>query len=179
MKIQKISILSPHYKKVKKLYEDSFPAVERISWTWMLIMAFFGRSDFLAYFDKGTFAGFSYSLKSKHVYYLLFLAVPSNAHSRGYGGKILKAVAKQAKDRPIFLVIEPLDKNAENYKLRLKRLAFYEKNGYTLTDYLYFENEEVYQVLTNKNEDRIQEFEKLGKYIEWSGMKIRLLKAKN
>lgn len=178
MRTQKIFIFSAYYKRVKLLYEDSFPAIERISWLWMNVMALLGQADFLAYFDGATFAGFSYSLKSREVYYLLFLAVPESNHSQGYGGQILKAVADQATGRPIFLVIEPLDEKAENYDLRLKRLAFYEKNGYRLTDYLYFENEEVYQVLTDKNQDYIWSFEKLAKRIEWSGMKIRVLQQK-
>ena len=163
---------------VKTLYEASFPLQERISWPWMVWMALLGQADFLAYFDGQDFAGFSYSLRSKTSYYLLFLAIPAQQQSKGYGRQILQAVARRAGQRPIYLVIEPLDESAENYAIRLKRLAFYEKNGYQLTDYIYFENQEVYQVLTNHISADFQDFERLAKKIELSGMKIRLQKEK-
>ena len=164
--------------RVKNLYEASFPVQERISWPWMVWMALLGQADFLAYFDGQDFAGFSYSLRSKTTYYLLFLAIPSQHQSQGYGRQILQEVARRAGQRPIFLVIEPLDESADNYAIRLKRLAFYEKNGYQLTDYIYFENQEVYQVLTNHFPANFQDFERLAKKIELSGMKIRLQREK-
>ena len=164
--------------RVKNLYESSFPVQERISWPWMVWMALLGQADFLAYYDGQDFAGFSYSLRSKTTYYLLFLAIPSQQQSKGYGRQILQEVARRAGQRPIFLVIEPLDEAADNYAIRLKRLAFYEKNGYQLTDYIYFENQEVYQVLTNHISADFQDFERLAKKIELSGMKIRLQREK-
>ena len=164
--------------RVKNLYESSFPVQERISWPWMVWMALLGQADFLAYFDGQDFAGFSYSLRSQTSYYLLFLAIPSQQQSKGYGRQILQDVARRAGRRPIFLVIEPLDESADNYTIRLKRLAFYEKNGYQLTDYIYFENQEVYQVLTNRISADFQDFKRLAKRIELSGMKIRLQREK-
>ena len=169
---------TPLFWRVKNLYESSFPVQERISWPWMVWMALLGQADFLAYFDGQDFAGFSYSLRSQTSYYLLFLAIPSQQQSKGYGRQILQDVARRAGRRPIFLVIEPLDESADNYTIRLKRLAFYEKNGYQLTDYIYFENQEVYQVLTNHFPADFQDFERLAKKIELSGMKIRLQREK-
>ncbi len=178
MKIRSIFPFTPLFWRVKALYEASFPVQERISWPWMVWMALFGQADFLAYYDGPDFAGFSYSLRSKTSYYLLFLAIPSLQQSKGYGRQILQEIARRAGQRPIFLVIEPLDESADNYEQRLKRLAFYEKNGYQLTDYIYFENQEVYQVLTNQISTDFQDFERLAKRIELSGMKIRLQREK-
>ena len=178
MKIRSIFPFTPLFWRVKALYEASFPVQERISWPWMVWMALFGQADFLAYYDGPDFAGFSYSLRSKTSYYLLFLAIPSLQQSKGYGRQILQEIARRAGQRPIFLVIEPLDESADNYEQRLKRLAFYEKNGSQLTDYIYFENQEVYQVLTNQISTDFQDFERLAKRIELSGMKIRLQREK-
>ena len=166
------------YQLVKELYEASFPVQERISWPWMVWMSLLGQADFLAYYDGQDFAGFSYSLRSKTTYYLLFLAIPGQHQSKGYGRQILQEAARRAGHRPVFLVIEPLDESADNHTIRLKRLAFYEKNGYQLTDYLYYENLEVYQVLTNQTSADVQDFERLAKRIELSGMKIRLQEGK-
>ena len=47
------------------------------------------------------------------------------------------------------LTIEPMDEEgASNRNQRLKRLAFYERNGYQLLNHFYFEGSERYQILT-------------------------------
>ena len=47
------------------------------------------------------------------------------------------------------LTIEPMDEeDASNRTQRLKRLAFYERNGYQALNHFYFEGRERYQILT-------------------------------
>ena len=47
------------------------------------------------------------------------------------------------------LTIEPMDEeDASNRTQRLKRLAFYERNGYQALNHFYFEGSERYQILT-------------------------------
>ena len=47
------------------------------------------------------------------------------------------------------LTIEPLDEEqVSNRAQRLKRLAFYERNGYQPLNHFYFEGSERYQILT-------------------------------
>lgn len=162
----------------KTLYEESFPEVERLPWWWMVVMALLGQADFLVYFSGNQFCGMTYSLKSKDAYYLLFLAVSPQQQSQGYGTKILSEIATKAGSRPIYLVIEPIDEVAENYQQRLKRLNFYQRNGYYLTDYLYYENQEEYQVLTNGQSVKVTDFEKLAKRIQSSGIHIRVEKMR-
>ncbi|MDO4666995.1 MAG: GNAT family N-acetyltransferase [Streptococcus sp.] len=170
--------LTPLFWKTKKLYESAFPAIERISLAWMMKISLLKQADFYAYFDGDTFCGFTYSLHSEKAYYLLFLAVSEEIQSQGYGGKIVSEVAKKADDRPVFLVMEPLDQQADNYRQRIRRLAFYEKNGYHLTDYLCYEGQEVYQVLTKQEVIDIAPFEKLAKKIEQTGLTVRIEKLK-
>nr|WP_301832150.1 hypothetical protein [uncultured Streptococcus sp.] len=58
-------------------------------------------------------------------------------------------VKKEAGVRPCVLTIEPMDDlNVSNRAQRLKRLAFYEKNGYQALNHFYFEGIERYQILT-------------------------------
>ena len=46
------------------------------------------------------------------------------------------------------LTIEPMDEErVSNRGQRLKRLAFYERNGYQLLNHFYFEGTERYQIL--------------------------------
>lgn len=176
---QQVLPRTPLYWKTKQLYESSFPVVEQVSFEWMTKQAMKGQAEHRAYFDGALFCGFTISLVSDEVIYLLFLAVEPTLYSRGYGSKILRDVKKRAGHRPIYLVIEPRDETARNSQQREKRFLFYKRNGYHLTDYLYYENQEVYQVLTNKQDSSICSFKKVAKTIEESGLEIHLMKQIN
>lgn len=172
-----ISPISSFYPAVKALYKTAFPEAERLPLTWMENLAQTGQADFQAYFDGPTFCGFSYSLKSESCYYLLFLAVAEEQRSKGYGSAILDKVAQEAGQRVRVLVIEPLDQMAINYGQRLRRLAFYQSNGYHLTPHYYYENQEAYQVMASQANflpADLADFASLASLIEGAGVKIRL-----
>ena len=50
-------------------------------------------------------------------------------------------------DVPQLLEIEPVVREAGNYQQRVRRLAFYERNGFTVTNMLTHEADQTYQVL--------------------------------
>ena len=171
---KKIFPTSSELPLIKELYEASFPEEERLSWTWMLEMTISGQAELQAYYVDRQFCGFTYSLVSPDAYYLLFFAVLAHHQSKGYGTSILSSITQQVGNRPVFLVIEPMEVSADNYPQRVKRLDFYQRNGYHLTDYLYYENQEVYQVMTNQSANHMLAFEKIARQIEDSGIKIRI-----
>ena len=79
----------------------------------------------------------------------IFLAVEESKQSQGYGSQILAQVREEAGERPCVLTIEPMDEEqVSNRAQRLKRLAFYERNGYQALNHFYFEGSERYQILT-------------------------------
>ncbi|MGT2910934.1 GNAT family N-acetyltransferase [Streptococcus cameli] len=142
-------------------------------------MVLFKKADFRAYFSRGRYCGFTYSLASEKAFYLLFIAVAPSMHSMGFGSLILEEIAKQAGERPIYLAIEPMNENAENYPQRVKRLAFYEKNGFHLTELYYYEDQEAYQVMTNQPNHDQTDFKNLAMEVAGSGMNIQVLEVKN
>ncbi|MDU7942566.1 MAG: GNAT family N-acetyltransferase [Streptococcus salivarius] len=149
LEVRNIYPLTPTFKKVASLYEAAFPVEERLP-LWQLSWNSLKRGQsFLAYFDQGVFIGFTYVICTDNLVYLLFLAVEESKQSQGYGSQILAQVKKEARVRPCVLTIEPMDeKDASNRNQRLKRLAFYERNGYQLLKHFYFEGTERYQILT-------------------------------
>lgn len=167
----------PALTHVHHLYLSAFPAEERLDWDWLLEKSASDQADFMAYYDGNDFIGFTYSLKSVTSYYLLFLAVSENYRSKGYGTQILSAIANVAGDRPIFLVIEPIEKQVDNYQQRQRRLAFYEHNGYQILPYYYYENDEKYQVVSNQISASLTGFLALAKTIEQSGVMINLVEV--
>lgn len=171
LEIRNIYPLTPTFKMVASLYEAAFPVEERLPLWQLSWNSLKNGQSFLAYFDQGVFIGFTYVICTDNLVYLLFLAVKESKQSQGYGSQILAQVKKEAGVRPCVLTIEPMDEEAaSNRNQRLKRLAFYERNGYQLLNHFYFEGSERYQILTTDSNLYLADLEQdlaktfLGKY---------------
>lgn len=135
--------------RVKALYLSAFPAHERFPYLPTLLNTCRSFVHLTAYYDGDDFVGFTYSLEGEDLVFLCFLAVEARHHSKGYGGQIIEKVRQRAGERPLLLSIEPMDEtDAANYDQRLRRLAFYKRNGLTLSQHFYFEGKERYQLMS-------------------------------
>ena len=149
LEVRNIYPLTPTFKKVASLYEVAFPLEERLPLWQLSWNSLKNGQSFLAYFDQEVFIGFTYAICTDNLLYLLFLAVEESKQSQGYGSQILAQVREKGGERPCVLTIEPMDEeDASNRTQRLKRLAFYERNGYQALNHFYFEGTERYQILT-------------------------------
>lgn len=171
LEVRNIYPLTPTFKKVASLYEAAFPVEERLPLWQLSWNSLKNGQSFLAYFDQGVFIGFTYVICTDNLVYLLFLAVKESKQSQGYGSQILAQVKKKAGVRPCVLTIEPMDEEqVSNRAQRLKRLAFYERNGYQALNHFYFEGSERYQILTTDRSICLADLEQnlaktfLGKY---------------
>ena len=164
-------MILPTTEIIEPLYEAAFPVEERLP-LWQLSWNSLKRGQsFLAYFDQEVFVGLTYTIYTDNLVYLLFLAVEESKQSQGYGSQILAQVREEAGERPCVLTIEPMDEeDASNRTQRLKRLAFYERNGYQALNHFYFEGSERYQILTTDKSICLADLEQdlaktfLGKY---------------
>ncbi len=163
LKREKITLFSKAYRDTRKLYISAFPVHERFLYFPTVLNSYRALADFYAYYDGDRFVGLAYVISSDQLVFLLFLAVTSEVRSKGYGKAILDDMAQLAKKRPVVLTIEPVEAEAKNYEQRLKRLAFYERNGYHATPHFYYEGREKYQILTNQGHVDIAAIEKLVK----------------
>lgn len=164
-----ISVTGSIARDVRKLYFSSFPKEERLPY-WFLLLR---KAEFLAYLDQEKLVGFSYTVKGQSCDFLLFLAVAESHQSQGYGTAILQKVKEKAGKKPLIVTIEPPFEVSENAEQRLRRLAFYEKNGFKLTDHFYQENTEIYQIMTTK-----QPFDKKGFSKDVSQFFLGMVKTK-
>ena len=120
-----------HKKKVKKLYKAAFPYDERFPLAFLKWKARRAEYDFCAVLDEGEFIGFTYTLESENFLYIIYLAVCEELRSKGYGSKILQGIKDKNPGRTITLCIEDMSKtDAPNYAQRLRRLKFYQSNGF-------------------------------------------------
>ncbi len=126
-----LALAAKYRKKVKKLYKTAFPRNERAPFGFLMRRTENGRDSFSAVVDDGRFIGLTYTIHVEKLVYLFYLAVSEEERGKGYGTGILKCIRDMYPDCAIILSVEDTDDlNAENYDQRIRRLGFYEVNGY-------------------------------------------------
>lgn len=148
----------PIRDKIQEIYEQSFP-LEEIPMRDLLRAARKPEVSFVAWTDASLPAGeaggdhvvaLTFSLVFPDLFYLGLLAVDGRTRSAGYGSRILTHFGERYPDIPQLLEIEPVTREALNYQQRVRRLAFYERNGFTVTNMLTHEADQTYRVLARQ-----------------------------
>lgn len=136
------------YHDAKKLYLSAFPANERFSMFSLLAMSLKANVKFHALYDQDVFYGIAYYVESSSTVYLTYLAVNQDLRGHGYGSKILTMLEEKYPDKQIVIDIEPVVPTAKNYKQRVSRLKFYERNGFHRTDQKLKDQDGEFEALT-------------------------------
>ena len=136
-------------KKIKTLYNTAFPKDERtLPFFIMKNKVNMGKAKMLSlYDDEDNFAGFAYLIEGERAIYLSFLAINYNGRGKGMGTFVLKELKKIYAGKPVFLALETLDENAENYAERVKRHNFYLKAGLVDLPYIMREKHVIYMTM--------------------------------
>ena len=132
-------------KKVRNLYETSFPKQEKFPF-WILKCCSKQKNVlFNSIFYQNELIGLEYILKYENSVYLMYFAINEDKRSMGYGTEIIKKLAKDYDN--VILSIE-----RANSSEKLRRKQFYLKNGFYSTNVFYIDAEVEYEILcTNKN----------------------------
>lgn len=118
------------YAKVRRLFLEAFPPEERRPfWSLWLLSVVKKAVALRAYREDGSFCGFSLTVCTDTYLYISFLAVSPEVRSRGCGTKILNLL-HETYGKPILVEIEAPEDGAENQTQRLRRKAFYTRNGF-------------------------------------------------
>lgn len=147
---RKITGGSETYAQVCALYQEAFPAEEQLSLSLLRFFALKRGVEFMSYHDSeenGCLCGITYTVELDQSVYLLYLAVCSGARGKGYGTRILSCLKDRFPEKQIVLEIEPLDSAADNFDQRKRRLAFYERNGFSQVGYDLYEGTVRYTML--------------------------------
>ena len=119
-------------KGLKDIYKEAFPREEKIPFWMLKMLTRDGRGEFYGVYDHEELIGLVYNVYYKDIIYISYLAIDDTKRGAGYGGRILQTIQKKYSDSRIFLCIEEMDPNAENYEQRVRRKAFYESNGFKM-----------------------------------------------
>lgn len=115
------------------LIKSAFPPDEQEPMSALISMAQNPMVNFWAYYDEDTYCGFCYVVESPRILFVLYLAVPGELRSKGYGAAILEDVRARFGGKDIVLHVEDPDKNENKRTERERRIKFYERNGFSDT----------------------------------------------
>ena len=162
-------------KLVKSLYLRAFPDEERLPW-WVLGLNSRRQGiDLTAWMDGDKFCGFTSSATVEGLHFLLFFAVAEDCRSQGYGSAILQAI--QAAHPAVVLNIELLDPAADNYPERLRRFAFYQKNGFHDAFYHVWEVGGKFRVLSTRLPLDVPRYKQVFRKLTFGLWDVKLLEA--
>ncbi len=123
------------YNEISAFMKRVFPKEELMPMWLIKLLTLKKNYDFKAYYDNDLFVGILFTIDSDDTLFVFYIAVNDKVHSKGYGSKLLQTLFDKYPDKSVTLFIETMDdKDAQNYQQRVKRLAFYERNGFVHTD---------------------------------------------
>lgn len=132
MKIERIERMdSPYAKAMQDLYFEAFPKNERKPLESFFAHQEAGFADVLVILeDDDSFVGMITTLKHSSLMFVEYFAIHSKYRGLGYGSKVLDLLHEKYHDTNICLEIDLVDPATSDYEKRLRRLHFYEKNGF-------------------------------------------------
>lgn len=133
-------------RRVRALYHRAFPQEERLPWWLLRLNSIREGIGLTAWMDGERFCGFTSSATVEGLHFLLFFAVSEGCRGQGYGSAILQAIRER--HPAVALNIELLDPAAPNYPERLRRFAFYQRNGFRDAHYHVWEVGGKFRVLS-------------------------------
>ena len=146
--LRKITKKDKDFRAVKEIFLSAFPRNERPPHIFMYLRSKKPGNDYLALCDGDSLVGMSYVICSESVAYIFFLAIAEERRGKGYGTAALDALIKEyGEERKVVLAIEEIDERADNYPERIRRLRFYEGNGFSMSGYKLREVTMVYDLL--------------------------------
>ncbi len=123
-----------NYNEICAFMKRVFPKEELMPMWLIRLLTLKKNYDFKVYYDNDLFVGILFTIESDDTLFVFYIAVNDQIHSKGYGSRLLQVLFDKHPNKAITLFIETMDdKNALNYEQRVKRLEFYERNGFVHT----------------------------------------------
>ena len=119
-------------EQIKQLYRTAFPKEERAPLFTLYHKAKKEQYNFYAIVEDEEFTGLIYTMEDCGIVYVFFFAIQDEKRGQGYGSKVLAMIKDKYPNRTVTLMIEDMrETEADNYDQRIRRLKFYESNGFT------------------------------------------------
>ena len=149
------------YNRIKSLFLSAFPLAERPPFSVLRKSYERNKGDLWSIYADNRFAGFCHTLVYDKCVYIFYLAIKDEFRGMGIGSNTLQQLISNYSGYKIFLALEKLDENAENFEERKKRHSFYEKNGLHDLPHYIKEATETYAIMGNDGEVTAAEYNRL------------------
>ena len=130
----------PLFAQLWKLYNDSFPRVERRTLEHQKTALRSELYSLLAYTDEGKFVGLVGYWEFDSYVYIEHLSVDPSLRSGGYGSRIMKHLCGST-DKTVILEIEPVVDEPTARRFRFYEKLGFRTNPYRHTQHLYHEDD--------------------------------------
>ncbi len=118
-------------KRVEALYLSAFPKSERKPYELMVGKQEEGFVDIFSLEEDNEFIGLAILVKKADLVLLDYFAIDDEKRGGGYGSRALEAIFSYYSGKRLVLEIESTVGEAPNYEDRIRRKAFYLRNGLT------------------------------------------------
>ncbi len=135
--------------KIEKLYIEAFPEIERKPFELMVEKIGQGVEMVAIEDENGEFCGLAIMLAYGSIALLDYFAVVPEMRGRNIGSRALGLLKERYAGKVLLIEIEDTDEPSDNHADRLRRKAFYLRNGMVEMDYKVWFYGTKMQVLTN------------------------------
>ncbi len=148
MRCEDIKKEMPHYDAVRKLQMTAFPPEESFSMEEILRLSESDHIEYKSFWEGEQLCGLLFYNVGETMLYLFYFSVPARVRSKGYGAQLIQWLIKMYSDKTVVGNIEPTGFNAENEDQRIRRLAFYERNGFHKEPFRLIDDSGLYDVIS-------------------------------
>lgn len=177
MEAKYLSHPSTNRLKANRLLSKSIPRNERIPKIAVNVLATREMINYYSFYDANTIVGLIYYMETDKLIYILYLAVNPKIRSKGYGSKILDWIKNKSNGRPLVIDLESIDESAPNIEQRIKRLNFYKKNGFILSNIVIEFRGSKYSLMSTSSNISIDDYKELIKQSTFNMYKPNILEA--
>lgn len=139
------------WKSVKEIYVNSFSKEERFPFLLLYFNILRKNSNMYILEVNNQIVGFIDGIYHKNMVFILYLAIDNRIRNLGYGSKLINWFVNENNSKIVYLNIDKVDTQFNDYELRKKRLDFYLNNNFYLTNYLSIEDSGDFNIMTTNN----------------------------
>ncbi len=148
MRCEDIKKEMQNYDIVRELQMTAFPPEECFTMEEILRLSESVHIEYKSFWEGEQLCGILFYNVGETMLYLFYLAVPTEVRSKGYGAKLIQWLIKMYSDKAIVGNIEPIGFDAENENQRIRRLAFYERNGFHRVPFRLLDDSGLYDIIS-------------------------------
>ncbi len=145
---KKVTKIMDGFSQVESLQKEAFPPNESYSIEKILELAKSEHIEYMSFWEDEGLCGILFYNVGETMVYLFYLAVNQKLRSKGYGGKLLTWLKESYTNKIIVGNIEPTGLHSDNEEQRVRRLHFYERNGFHLIPYRLSDDSGLYDIIS-------------------------------